>query len=67
MKNENDSDVVAELLEKSLETPSEAFNNWLNGEGKGEFIWALQALNTDQPGIVRYIMQYAFQAGMKAK
>lgn len=45
---------------------SEAFNNWLNQEpNKSEFLWSWQTIRNQgaTPGMVRYLMQYAFQGG----
>lgn len=55
---------LAQAREPSVEVKRE-FTNWLHlAEPKQEFKWALGTLPADNEA-VRYIMQYAFQEGMK--
>ena len=43
----------------------DAFSNWMNGEGKEEFILLCHKISMGEltPGLLRYAMQEAFQAG----
>lgn len=66
-QNTIDTSLKAQLEKTVALAPSAEFNNWLNQDGpKNEYIEMLHAMRDHgaQPGSVRYLMQYAFQAGL---
>lgn len=60
---------LLDTLQKTLDNPPTGdFSNWLHkDEPKQEFLWALASLRESvNPGVIRYIMQYAYQAGLNS-
>ncbi len=58
------------LLERSAKPESDEFRNWLHKpEPMQEFRWGIDILSdfreANVPGVVRYLMQYAYQAGQQ--